>query len=67
MKVYDDADLTTLAAKIYQQIKPYVYMESERREISNETFEAAYTRLVQHISQRTQVMDADMTAAGYTK
>jgi hypothetical protein len=40
--------------------------EDERKEVSNNDFEAAYQKLMLHIAMRTQAMRDDMTAAGFT-
>lgn len=65
ISVYEKADLPSLAAKYYDQIKDHVY-EDTRKEVTNEEFEAAYQALLTHLRARPNVMRDDMTAAGFT-
>jgi hypothetical protein len=63
--VYDGAKLATLAAQFYAQIKAHVEADT-RKELKYEEFEAAYQKLLDHLSKRSAAMRADMTAAGFT-
>jgi hypothetical protein len=64
--VYDGANLPALAEQTYELIRPHIYEETTRREVSNEQFEAAYQTLLQFIAGRTAALRDDLTAAGFT-
>lgn len=64
--VYDGANLPALAEQTYELIRPHIYEETTRKEVSNEQFEAAYQTLLQFIAGRTAALRDDLTAAGFT-
>jgi hypothetical protein len=57
--IYEDADLEAKAAAYYEQIKPHVALD-ERREYSDEQFEAGYDALVTTIRTRGDAIRADI-------
>lgn len=59
LAIYESADLEAKAEAYYQQIKPHVAMD-ERREYSDEQFEAGYDALVTTIRTRGDAVRADI-------
>jgi hypothetical protein len=64
--VYDGANVRALAEQTYALIRPHIYEQTSRIEVSNDRFEAAYQTLLTFIDGRTQAMRDDLTAAGFT-
>jgi spore coat protein CotH len=56
---YDDLDVPALAARYYEQVKPFVY-DDPRKEYTNDEFEDAYESLLTTVQGRTDALRADL-------